>query len=196
MKTIGITGGVGSGKSEILKYIKDKYNCRVILSDKLAYELESPGHSCYDEIVSLIGNDIVGDDGYIIKAKMATKIFENPDLLKKVNGILHPAVKIEILNAIEYERNRNQIDFFFLEAALLIEEGYDKILDELWYIRVPENIRRNRLKESRGYSDEKIDSIFEAQLKDEVFLRYCKVVIDNGNCLEDTYKQIDNALAN
>lgn len=194
MKSIGITGGVGAGKSEILEYIRTNYNCHIITADKLAYELECPGHECYEEIVSVMGEDVLDESGFIDRGKMAAKMFSDKDMINRVNGILHPAVKREVLRQIKLSREENKIDFFFLEAALLIEEHYDEILDELWYIRVPEDIRRQRLKSSRGYSDEKINAIFSAQLSDMEFAKYCKVVIENGGALEETYKQIDRAL--
>lgn len=193
MKTIGITGGVGAGKSEILNYIDKNYNCKIVLADKLAYELESPGNECFEQIVDVIGSECLDRDGFIDKKKMAALIFSDPKILDKVNGILHPAVKKYVLNLIN--SINDQYDYFFLEAALLIEEEYDKILDELWYIRADAEVRRKRLKDSRGYSDEKIDSIFESQLSDEVFLKHCKTVIDNNGNLTETYNQIDAALA-
>lgn len=193
MKTIGITGGVGAGKTEIINYIQNNYNCRVIIADKVAYDLESPGHECYNNIVMLLGNDIVDSDGYIVKNAMASKIFSDGSLLQKVNDIIHPAVKKYILETIEYEKSRGTIDYLLVEAALLIEDGYEKILDELWYIRVDRDVRAMRLKETRGYSDEKIDSIISKQLSDEEYAKHCKVVIDNSGDLSDTYRQIDLA---
>jgi len=194
MKTIGITGGVGAGKTQIIDYLSSNYNCKVIVADRLAYELESPGHECYDRIVSLLGSDIIDEDGFIVKTKMAEKIFSDNTLLEKVNGIIHPAVKSFILDDIENERKKGVVDFYLLEAALLIEEGYDKILDELWYIRVDSDIRRERLKASRGYSDKKIDAILKSQLSDDVFISKCKKVIDNSKDLEHTYRQLDAAI--
>ncbi|HBA63793.1 MAG TPA: dephospho-CoA kinase, partial [Lachnospiraceae bacterium] len=76
------------------------------------------------------------------------------------------------------------------EAALLIEDKYDEICDELWYIYAGEEIRRERLKKSRGYSDEKIDSIFASQLSEEVFRSHCDVIIDNSGVFSQTKEQI------
>ena len=80
-----------------------------------------------------------------------------------------------------------------MEAALLIEEGYDKICDELWYIDTSRENRRRRLKESRGYSDEKIDGIFRSQLSEEEYRKYGKVIIDNNGLLQETFDQIKAA---
>ena len=86
------------------------------------------------------------------------------------------------------------IKLFVLEAALLIEEKYDEILDELWYIYTDDAVRAARLMESRGYSEDKIRSIMRQQLSDEEFRAHCRVVIDNSGRPEDTQKQIDRVL--
>lgn len=194
MKVIGITGGVGAGKSAILAYIKEKYNCRILLADEAAHLVKEPGQPCYEKLVKLLSRDILNEDGTINKQKMAEKIFASELLRLEVNHIIHPAVKELILNAIEEERRKEQYDFFFLEAALLIEDGYLEIVDEMWYIYAREEVRRQRLKTSRKYSDEKIDAIMESQLKEEDFRKYCKVVIDNSEALTDAYRQIDEKL--
>lgn len=194
MKIIGITGGVGAGKSALLSYIEEHYSCRVILADQAAHQVEQPGEVCYDELVALLGSDICDEQGYIVKSKMADRIFENSTLLKKVNALIHPAVKKYILGEIAAEKKKAEIDYFFIEAALLIEERYDLICDELWYIRADEEVRRKRLRDSRGYTDEKIDAIMEKQLSGEEFERHCAVVIDNSSTLEAAIKQIDAAL--
>lgn len=194
MRTIGITGGVGSGKSTILSYIEVRYNARVIRADEAAHGLEAPGQSCYQPLVELLGKEILCRDGTIDREKMAQKIFREEGLLAAVNQIVHPAVKVYILEEMEKERKRGCYDFFFLEAALLIEEHYDTILDELWYIDSGEDIRRTRLKESRGYSDEKITNMIKKQMPEEIFRRTCRLVIDNSGSLEDAYRQIDYKL--
>ena len=195
MRTIGITGGVGCGKSAVISYIEENYNARIIFADNLAYELESPGHECYDDIVALLGREILSEDGNIDKRAMAAKIFADSGLLEQVNGIIHPAVKKYILQAIEDEKEAGIYDLFVLEAALLIEEKYYEILDELWYVRCDVEIRRDRLKTTRGYSDEKIDRIMSSQCDDDTFMKYCVRVIDNNGSLEEAYAQVDALLS-
>ena len=92
------------------------------------------------------------------------------------------------------EARQKGFAFFFIEAALLIEDHYDKIVDELWYIYADEDIRRKRLKESRGYSDEKIDGIFDSQSSDDTFRKHCSVVIDNSGSIKETREQIKQYL--
>lgn len=194
MRVIGITGGVGAGKSRILSYIKETYNCTILLADEAAHKVKEPGGPCYGQLIKLLSEDILDENGYIDKGKMAEKIFASESLLLEVNRIIHPAVKKFILQQIEEERKRACRDFFFIEAALLIEDGYLEIVDEMWYIYAGEEIRKKRLKDSRNYSDEKIKSIMENQLTDEEFRKYCKVIIDNGGAFSDVCRCIDERL--
>ncbi len=191
MKVIGVTGGVGAGKSTVLNYIQESCNCRIIFSDQVANDIKLKGQSCYEPIVELLSDEILGEDGEIDKKKMAAKIFSDEKLLKQVNEILHPAVNNYIFGEIEKEKSRKILDYLFIEAALLIENGYDKVVDELWYIYADEDVRRARLKASRGYSDEKIDDILKGQLRDEEFRKYADFVIDNSGDENDTKRQID-----
>ncbi len=193
MHTIGITGGVGAGKSTILNYLKEQYHAYLIVADELAKELELPGHPCYDKLVEAFGTDILDAEGFIDKKAFAGVIFSDPESLRIANSIIHPEVKEEILKRL-HEQEEAGTELFVLEAALLIEEKYDEILDELWYIYTDDAVRSERLKESRGYTDEKIRSIMQQQLSDEEFRRHCKVVIDNSKRPEDTFVQIDKVL--
>lgn len=194
MKVIGITGGIGSGKSEILSYLKGRTNCRIIIADYVAHELEKQGGVCYERIVALLGEGILEADGEIDKAKLAACIFADKNLLAQINEIVHPAVKKYIIAEIAKERKAEKYDYLFIEAALLIEDGYEEIVDEMWYIHADKKVRRDRLRASRGYSEEKIDNIMREQLPEEEFYRHCPIVIDNSKQLIDAYEQIDKKL--
>ena len=190
MKIIGITGGVGSGKTQVLSYIEKHYKCRIVRSDETAHLLYEPGQECYKKLVALLGLEILAEDKTIDKGKMAAVIFSNKMLLERVNQIVHPEVKNYILRQIEYEKGKGVVYYFFIEAALLIEEHYDQIVDELWYIYADTQIREKRLVENRQYSTQKIAYIMEGQLSEEEFRKHCQVVISNNGSLEETYKQI------
>ena len=191
---IGVTGGVGAGKSTVLKYIGDNYNCKIVFSDDVANEIKMKGYPAYDELVRVLGKEILGEDGEIDRGKMAAAIFGDETKLTKVNKILHPAVNTFICNVIDEERLKNRLDFVFVEAALLIENGYKDIVDELWYVYADEDTRRQRLKDSRGYSDEKIDGIFKKQLNDETYRSNSDFIIDNSKDMDSTGKQLNEKL--
>lgn len=194
MKFIGITGGVGAGKSEILSYIRKHYLCEIYLADEVAHEVKRKGMPCYHRLVELLGEDSLAPDGEIDKGIMAQKIFAEESLLEKVNAILHPAVKEYLMERYRRALAEGKAELFFVEAALLIECGYGTLVDEMWYIYADEAVRRERLKKARGYSDEKIDQIMQAQLGEEQFRAGSDFVIDNSGDLEWTYRQIDERL--
>ena len=194
MRFIGITGGVGAGKSSILAYIRENYPCEIYLADEVAHEVKKPGTKCFKEIVQILGEDVLDENGDIDKRRMADKIFADEYLLKKINDSVHPAVKIYLLNRLEEARKAGKVKLFFVEAALLIECGYRELVDEMWYVYAKEPVRRKRLRESRGYSEEKIDQIIDAQLSEEEFRENSDFVIDNSGSLQDAYRQIDERL--
>ncbi len=194
MRVIGITGGVGSGKSALLAYIRERYCCRVLLADEVAHQVMEPGQPCYEKLTALLSSRILQEDGRIHKGKMAAEIFGDQERLKAVNAIIHPAVKERVLDEICKRQREGKLDFLFVEAALLIEDGYLDIVDEMWYIYSAEDVRRRRLKEARNYSDEKIDAIMRSQLTEEQFRKYCSVVIENNGNMETACEQIDRQL--
>lgn len=190
MKIIGITGGVGSGKSRVLNEISNRCKCIILFADEIAKDLEKPGEKCYKDIVDLLGKEILDEDGRIVNKLMASKIYEDDSLLEKVNNIIHPAVRTYIIEEIAKAKREGLVDYFFIEAALLIECGYNEVVDEMWYIFAREDIRRKRLKESRGYTEEKIDSIMKSQLSENEFKTSSDILIDNSDSIEKTMLQI------
>ena len=194
LKTIGITGGIGAGKSQVLDYIEKKYNCIVLKADLIANQMKVPGCDVYQKLVALLGKKKIDAKGGIENQKMAGFLFSDKLAEKKTKKIIHPAVKQFILKQIECEKKRNHIDFLFVEAALLLEEHYDEILDEIWYIYANCETRRTRLKESRGYADDRITKIMSEQLPEKVFRHTCKITIDNSGEFDTTIQQIDQIL--
>ena len=193
MKIIGITGGVGSGKSRVLSYLEEVYSCVICQADHVAWELQKPGETGYEEIVKHFGETVLNTDRTINRPALGEIVFSDESELLALNAIMHPAVKKKIREIILDEQVKGT-ELFVLEAALLIEERYDEICDELWYIYTEESVRRERLKESRGYTDEKIDYMIKTQLSEELFRKKCKVVIDNSKNFEYTCVQIQEAI--
>lgn len=193
MKIIGITGGVGSGKSKVLDYLESQYGAYVCQADHVAWKLQEPDTMCYKAIVNFFGNEILNENGTIHRKKLGSIVFQDKIKRQYLNQIMHPAVKQYILNDIEKRRQENQ-RWYILEAALLLEEHYDEICHELWYIYVDQKHRRERLKSSRGYTDEKIDSIIQSQLSEFSFREKCDRIIDNCGDFENTIRQIDKLM--
>lgn len=193
-RCIGITGGVGSGKSSVLEHLKKTTGCRVFCSDEEAKKLYIPGSAVFDRIIKEAGRDVLNEDGNIDKEKFAAKLFGDSSLRERINAIVHPAVEEMIFDNMALERAAGKRDYFFVEAALLIECGYEAYLDELWYVYASEDTRRQRLKESRGYSDEKIQDIFDSQLSDKEYRKHCRRIIDNDGSPEEMRRSVDNII--
>ena len=206
MKVIGITGGAGSGKSALLRYIKENYPCRILMADDAGHEVSRRGGRAYPALVDLFmssdtGHPILSEDGEIDRQEMAARIYADPALREQVNAIVHPAVKEYILAQIERERAREArkdaqaVRYFLIEAALLIECGYGAVVDEMWYIYCDPEIRKERLERTRGYSRERVRGIMAAQLTDDAFRAGSDVVIDNSGDIADAWRRIDEEFA-
>jgi len=195
MKVLGITGGVGAGKSTVLTYLAKSYGAYVIQADQVGHYLMELGQECYYQIVEVFGSGILNGDQTIHRARLGEIVFHDKAKLKKLNTIIHPAVKAYIAREIEAEQVKNTAPFIVIEAALLIEDNYDKLCTQFWYIDTPVQIRTKRLMESRGYSAEQVVKIMENQLPKMEFLKRCQFIVDNSSdFVENTYKQIDKGL--
>lgn len=185
MKVIGLTGGVGSGKSTVTEILKD-LGYQAVQTDAIGKDLMRPGEAGYREIVLFFGDSILQEDGQIDRNRLAKIIFHEPRKKSVVESIIHPLVKRRVIDAVTEARIRGDADYFFVESALLYEDHYETVCDEFWYVYAPESVRRQRLKASRGYSDEKIDSILKSQLSDKSFRSICTQVIDNSGDRQKT----------
>ena len=194
MKVYGITGGAGTGKSEVIKMLQENFGGCVIMSDEVARELMQKGNISYQLIVEYFGRDILMDDGEIDRKKLADHVFNNKEALEKLNSMTHPYVKDEIRKLIAEAEASGECRFVALESAILLECGYEDICDEFWYVYTKPEIRRQRMKETRNYSDEKVDSVMRNQQPDEVFFKQCSFVIENNTTLSDVYDQLKEKL--
>ena len=193
MKIIGVTGGVGAGKSTVLNYLEKRYGAKLILADLVGHEVMEPGHEAYEQVVKVFGQEIVSEDKTIDRKALGAIVFADEKKRMILNRIIHPAVRQEILRRLE-EAELLHLSYVVVEAALFLEENYDAFCNETWYIYTDEKIRRQRLKESRGYSDERIDQIFRSQKTHEEFQKRCLFMIDNNGSEEETFRQIDRRM--
>lgn len=193
-KIIGVTGGVGAGKSTVLAWLEEKYQAKVIEADLVGHKVMEPGTEAYQRILEEFGTSVLLKDGRIDRARLGTIVFSDKERLQKLNGIIHPAVKKEILARIALAKQDGKA-YVVVEAALYLEEKYDAFCDETWYIYTNEENRRARLRESRGYSEERITQIFSNQKRHEEFLSRCTYMIDNNGTADETHRQIDRRMS-
>ncbi len=192
MKVLGITGGVGSGKSRVTDCLKEDYHAAVCRMDDVARELQQRGTQCYEEIVRNFGCGILAPDGEIDRGKLGEVVFSDPAKLALLNRIVHPAVLKKVRDDIREKASRS-VELYALEAALLPDVG-GELCDEIWYIYAAEEVRRARLADSRGYTDDKITRMIKSQPAEETFRQASTVTIDNSRSFEDTKRQIGERL--
>ena len=194
-KLIGMTGGVGSGKSTALAYLRDVYECEVMLADDIGLKLERKGEVCYQPLIELMGEDILSADLEIDRAKMASLVFNDDELLQKVNAIVHPAVRKAVEEQVERVRRLEPYKTIFLESAIFVEAGYLDMLDELWVVTSDKATRKDRLARDRGYTDAKCEMVMENQFSDEKYQTYADHVLVNNGGVEELYRQIDELMS-
>ncbi|MCD8338490.1 MAG: dephospho-CoA kinase [Lachnospiraceae bacterium] len=178
-KVIGITGGVGAGKSTLLSYLNEYYGACILEADKIGHQVQQPGETCWRRITEIFGREILKEDGTIDRGLLGAVVYADRKKMEQLNAIVHPAVKERILEKIASSGSKCSI--IVIEAALLLEDHYDEICDEVWYIYADEETRMRRLMKSRGYSREKVRQIMQNQLSEEEFRRRSQVVIDNSS---------------
>ncbi len=188
-RVIGITGGVGSGKSRILAVLKTDYDAEVIQADQVAAELEEPGQEGYMLLVERFGAGILALDGTLDRKTFADRIFADPLALADVNRIIHPLTIREMKRRI----GASGSCLVAVEAALFDEDSKE-LCDEMWLIDTDEDTRIGRLMRDRGYSYEKCKSIMKNQPSREQFLALSDQVIDNNGSIEDIRRQLRERL--
>lgn len=195
MKVIGITGGIGSGKSLVAKILMDKYGAYFINTDRIAKEQMDVGGISYAGVVDYFGHSILAVDGSIDRKKLSEIVFQDKEKLQKLNDLTHPHVLDAVQEELTALRSGGEVDYAIIETALMIEAGFDFICDEVWYVYTPEDIRRERLRKERNYSDQKIDAIFKSQSREEEFRKRFPKVIENIGDIHNIEKQVEALLA-
>lgn len=193
MFILGITGGIGTGKSTVLDILRTEYSAYILEADKVAHLLMMPGKSAFNEIVATFGEDVLTEDGEIDRNILGKRVMSESSSLEKLNSIVHPAVKEYIIQDISEKRrvlldqsdNTEKQNLYVIEAALLIQDGYREICDEIWSVITSEDIRIKRLIASRGYTEDKARSFIKNQPEDEYFITNSdKVLYNNGSADE------------
>lgn len=194
MKIIGITGGIGSGKSLVAKILKEQYNAHIVDTDGIAKRQMEPGGVSFQAVVDYFGAGILAPNGTIDRRKLSEIVFRDPDKRIKVNELTHPNVLIDVKEEIRRTRETGSAPYVVVETALMIESGYDYICDEVWYVFTPEEERRRRLKQERQLTDERIDTIFRSQSMEADFRGKFSIVIENTGDLAELEEQVERIL--
>ena len=193
---IGVTGGVGAGKSTVLEILKKECRARLIFCDDVARDLQKRGGASYDAIVKYFGEEILldGPGSEIDRKALAETVFNNDEKLKALNSLTHPLVKEEVMHLINKYYAEDPDAPIAVEAALLIEAGYRNILDEIWCVIADDEVRIKRLMESRGYSRQRALDMMKSQKTNEEFISLCDFAVYNSGNIEETKKQVKDRI--
>lgn len=188
---IGITGGVGCGKSTVMGILATEYHARILIADEMGHAAMEKGSTAYGAIIERFGRGILLSDGAVDRARLADIIYEDDTKREELNHIIHPFVYREIAKKIkEWEKE----PLVVLETAILFETGCDKLCDEVWGILTDMEIRIQRLMSSRGYTRKKAESIMDKQMSETELSNRCDKLIRNNGSRQDLQIQLKELL--
>ncbi len=190
-KVVGVTGGIGSGKSLVLNILQEYKGVVICKADEVARELQKKGNPCYEAILTLFGEEILAPSGEIDRKKLGEIVFSDTHALQQLNQAVHPLVKEQII--VQMQKLDNEVKVFVIEAALLIEDDYQSLCDELWYVYADDENRYTRVRKSREMTRENFDKVKSNQLSHENFLKECDVVIHNNGTIGMLELNVKNA---
>ena len=186
---IGVMGGIGSGKSEVLNYMESKHHATIIEADKIAHDILLNDESVKSQAKKIFPDAFNGDE--VDTDKMADIVFNDPNKLEALNSLTHPPTINEITNQITTAKSK----YVVVESALFLGEEVADLTDELWLIYCDKKERINRLVKTRGYSKEKAVAIIANQPNDEDYNSAADEFIDNTGDFDKTIEQVDFALS-
>ncbi|HEY50572.1 MAG TPA: dephospho-CoA kinase [Dehalococcoidia bacterium] len=188
MKIIGLTGGYGSGKSTITRFLAE-LGAAVIDADKVGHEVFKPGTEAWREVVDTFGQGIISIDGTIDHRKLSRIVFRDPDARAKLNMIMHPRIYERVKDMIE-EYRRSGVDVVVVEASLLLEAGWKPMVDEVWVASAPQATVIRRMKEQKGILESESLARIQAQLTDEERTQQADVVIATDFPLDELKEEV------
>jgi dephospho-CoA kinase len=192
VKTVGLTGGIGSGKSTVAKMLED-LGALVIHADAVGHEMYLPHSEGWRHVVDAFGRGILGPDETIDRTRLGAIVFADSEALKQLNAIIHPLICEEIQRRIASERVRGPSRPLVIEAAVLIEANWLPLVDEVWLVVATRQAVTERLGTQRGLSAEDVGKRIDAQLNDTERRRFADIVIENTGAIDDLRVQVNDA---
>jgi len=207
MKIVGLTGGIGSGKSTVSDYLISR-GFHVLDADKISREIVLPGSDMLIRLAAEFGRDIILEDGSLDRKKLGEMVFSDPEKKKKLDGMMHTTILELIHERILQFREEAELSavaaadpeqiaryrVIFIDAPLLFETGLDKSVEEIWVIDADEETRIRRIMERDGLQREEILKRISSQMARDEKNRRADVILDNTGDPESLYRQIDQLL--
>lgn len=182
--TIGLTGGIGSGKSTAAKILAE-LGAPAIDADKVGHEIYQPGTPAYRELIDAFGEGILASDRTIDRRKLGPIVFADPAALKRLNAIVHPKMFARMGEMVAAMRRGGETRPIVIEAAILIEANWQPLFDEVWLVTASRDRVIERVERDRGLKPEQTEARIRAQLSDDERRKYATSVIRNDGTLEE-----------
>jgi dephospho-CoA kinase len=190
MISIGLTGGMGSGKTEASRILSD-LGAEVIYADEVGHRAYLRNTETWQELVANFGEDILQADGEIDRRKLGAIVFSSREQLDKLNSIVHPRM-YRMLQEMLKGFSENGAKVVVLEAAILIEADWLSLVDEVWAIEVPESVAVERIKIRSGLEEDDIRKRLRSQLTNEDRSKKADQIIDNSGDVDELRRKIDD----
>jgi len=187
MRRVGLTGGIGSGKSTVASLLQE-HGATVIDADAIARQVVEPGTATLAELVAEFGQRIIRDDGSLNRGELAAIAFADRIATERLNEIMHPAIKAETARLLQAAGDDAIV---IHDMPLLLETGQKDLVDMVVVVDVPEDVQRERAVGQRGLSLDDVERRMAAQVIRSERLARADVVIDNSGTREDTARQVD-----
>jgi len=184
MLTIGLTGGIGSGKSTVTEILKE-VGAPIIDADKVGHAIYAPDGPAYNEVVVAFGRTVLASDGTIDRRKLGPIVFADADALQRLNSIVHPKMFVRMREVVEHLRATGERNPIVVEAAILIEANWQPLFDEIWLVTASKERVVERIERDRGLKPEQTEARIRAQLPDEERRKHSTLVITNEGTIQE-----------
>ena len=186
MLRVGLTGGIGSGKTTVADHF-----CRlgidIIDADEIVHKISTPGNQAFDQIEQVFGDEILNNDGSINRQKLRETVFSDKNRRRQLEAILHPAVRAAMQHAITDVKS----PYCILVIPLLVETGFDNLVDRVLVVTAEHNKRIEWIKKRSALTTEQIESIMTAQASDEQRRKIADDIIENTGSLDSLHDQVE-----
>jgi dephospho-CoA kinase len=194
MLTIGLTGGIGSGKSAAAKIIGE-FGAPIVDADKVAHTTYAVDGPAYGAVVAAFGEQILAPDRTVDRRKLGAIVFGKPEQLNKLTSIVWPATFDSIRAQIDRLRADGAKLPIVVEAAILIEANWQRLFDEIWLVRAAREKVIERIERDRGLKPAETEARIRAQLSDDERAKHATLIIENNGTLEELREKLKQVWA-
>ena len=191
---IGLTGGIAAGKSMVSELLAE-LGAWILDADAISREVVEPGTEGLKAIAAEFGEKVIMPDGTLDRRALGAEVFGDPQKLERLNGILHPIIKAEMLKRAAEIEEQHPEDIVIFDVPLLIESGWQDAADEVWLVSAPLDERIRRIAMRDGLDEKQAMERISAQMTDEQKAKYADVIINNGGSIQELEERVTKLYA-